>query len=72
MYLLPIVFASLSATGLVMLARAAHSAPEGYQDATGFHALNPGDLTATMPVELTYGLDDMFFLDRQMASQPWR
>lgn len=71
MYSLIIVFASLSATGLAMLARAAHAAPEGYQDDKGFHALNPGELDAPAPGELTFGLDEMFFLDQKMASQPW-
>ena len=73
MYALLIAFAGLSLAGLLMLARAAHFAPEGYQDDQGFHALHPGDLTASTPTEAaSFGLEELLLLDQQMASQPWR
>ena len=72
MYSLLLTLAGLSLTGLIMLARAARSAPEGFQDEKGFHALNPDELAAAMPSQSPFSLDDLLRLDAQMASQPWR
>ena len=62
-------FAALSTVGLTMLLRAARTAPEGFEDAKGFHAFNPGDLATSM--EANFKFEDLFSLDKAMASQPW-
>ena len=71
MYPLIATFVALSATGLTMLARAARSAPEGFEDAKGFHACNPDDLTVSDSASVPFGLKELLFLERSRASQPW-
>ncbi len=65
------VFAVLSAAGLIMVLRAARTAPEGIEDAAGFHALNPGDPVAAPVAEANFKFEDLFFLDKAVVSQPW-
>jgi len=71
MYPLLTTLVGLSTVGLIMLARAARTAPEGFEDAAGFHAHNPGDLVAPTPLEANFKFEDLLFLDKQLASQPW-
>ncbi len=66
-----VVFAALFTIGLTMLLRAARTAPEGFEDAQGFHALNPGDLAFATATEANFKFEDLFSLDKAMASQPW-
>ena len=71
MYPLIATFVALSATGLTLLARAARSAPEGFEDAKGFHACNPDDLTVSEPAGASFGVRELLFLEQGRASQPW-
>ncbi len=65
------VLAALSTVGLTMLLRATRTAPEGFEDAKGFHPLNPGDLAGAATAEANFKFEDLFSLDKAMASQPW-
>ena len=71
MYPLIATFIALSATGLTMLARAARSAPEGFEDAKGFHACNPEDLAMPDSANAPFGVRELLFLEQSRASQPW-
>ena len=71
MFPLLAVFTILSTVGLTMLLRAARTAPEGFEDAQGFHALNPGDLATAASTDANFKFEDLFSLDEAMASQPW-
>ena len=71
MYPLLTTFAVLSITGLIMLAKAASSAPEGLEDAKGFHACDPNDLTAALSVERPLPTESLVFLEQNVATQPW-
>ena len=66
-----VVLAVLSIAGLIMLLRAARTAPEGFEDAKGFHTSNPGDLAMATDTEASFKFEDLFSLDKAMASQPW-
>ena len=69
MYPFLAVFAGLSTAGMTMLIRAASTAPEGYEDAKGFHAVNPDDLLAYPEADIKF--ENLFLLDARLSSQPW-
>ena len=59
-----VVFLVLTATGVIMLARASRHAPEGFEDARGFHALDSFEEEEAVSLETP--LHDSLEVSRQM------